>query len=79
MYGLLTTMLYVHKGWTALYFDVAEYGVAWYVCSWAVFLLWVELFGESPVIRYPLSVVRRIDSFIAVSAMNFWVISFKTK
>lgn len=45
MYGLTTSMLYLHKDMTALYFDVNEYGMAWYVCSFAVFLLWVELFA----------------------------------
>eukprot|EP00301_Raphidiophrys_heterophryoidea_P006836 c12721_g1_i2.p1 GENE.c12721_g1_i2~~c12721_g1_i2.p1 ORF type:complete len:287 (-),score=57.44 c12721_g1_i2:712-1482(-) len=49
VYGTATTILHLKGGYTKLYFDVAKHGLVWYLLSWPIFLLWIELFGNTPI------------------------------
>ncbi len=43
--GMATSLLHLHGKHTYLYFDVSEYGMAWFLLSFIVFFVWIEAFA----------------------------------
>jgi len=43
--GMATSLLHLQGGHTKMYFDIDEFGIAWYVVSFVVFFTWVEAFA----------------------------------